>query len=150
MVHLLPDQMLIFPLTAPWRFWQRRTAAAQVIALDDAWSIVHLRVAAPGRCLIAHLPIVERYALIQAQIVGRSSATATPLDAMSDDAVVAWRAAHRQREAGAFALPLAHAISLIYQIAPDLGDDTYIESAYPIADETGAYRIVRVVTAPAG
>lgn len=147
---LSPDQMLIFPLTAPWRFWQRRTAAAQVIAVDDEWSIVHLRVAAAGPCFIAHIPIVERYALVGAQIAGRSSAPTTGLEAMSGDAVATWRAAHRQGEAGAFAVPLRHAISLIYETAPDLSDDTYIESAYPIADETGAYRIVRVVAAPAG
>ena len=152
MVQLLPDQLLTFPLTAPWQFWQRRTAAAQVITVDDGWGIVHLRVAAAGRCFIAHLPIVERYALLGTRILERASAPTTTMghEALSGVAVAAWRAVRHRGEAGAFAVPLRHAIALIYETASDPSDEAYIESAYPVADGTGAYRIVRVITPPAG
>jgi len=144
---LIRNQRFTFPVGDRWRFWQRRIATAQVLAVDESTSIVHLRIADAGPCFIAHLPILERCA----PRGGRFRAQATPWrkqEGISIDAIARWREAHRMEEAGAFAVPLREAIALIYETAPDLTDEMYIESAYPVRDETGVLRMVRVITAP--
>jgi hypothetical protein len=60
--------------------------------------------------------------------------------------VQAWRTAHGDNQAGAFNGAIGEAVELVRQTVGEGGGPHVVETAYPIRDASGAFRIVRVIT----
>ena len=147
-MRLEQDASFTFALNPTWQFWKRGVGLAEVIARDDEFGVVHLRIIGVGPCVIAHLPILERKALARALRSSSRPAGHASKDPVSRNAVAAWRFEHGRDIAGAFSVSLGEAIGAIYETATQATSDVFIETAYPIRDESGRFRTVRVVTAP--
>jgi hypothetical protein len=124
---------------------------AQILALDAHIGVVHVRIFSPDEALdhpevIGHLPILgSRLAASVKRVVEKQSPPTRFRPFLAE-----WRDKHALGEAGAFNCSLWRAQERVWETVGEEGGEhphrtLGIDSAYPVADESGKFNIVRVV-----
>jgi len=114
----------------------------QVLALEAATDVVHIRVAGTDEegSVIHHLPILG--SKVGPDVVKRVADITTPVSETWAQ-ISAWRELRDRGEAGAFALSVGDSISAICETVGPPEGRLEINSAYPVRSSDGTFSVVR-------
>ena len=147
-----PGQGFVFRWRTSWWPFPKVFGAGQVLSLEPADGIVHVRVFAIGENAtvlagsVGHVPILASRRA--PTIVSETEPGQVPSN--SWPSIISWREAHGRNSAGAFGVYLGKAVDLIWETITAAGDgsspdNTWVETAYPVRGVDGSYRTVHAV-----
>jgi hypothetical protein len=120
----------------------------RLLALDERFGVAHVAVLGFGdqNQTISHIQHMPVLATRLARSI--TSVAESPQFEQHEiwAQVQAWRAAHAANEAGAFSGEIGEAVEAVRQTVGEGTGPHIVETAYPIRDESGVFRIVRAIT----